>query len=85
MLIKLLVLILQLLVISANGEVIPSRNYKTDHSFCNSRLVKYRSKQIPKPVELTAEVKFLMFVTGDNNASSVEDIYQDVPLQKEII
>lgn len=35
-------------------------------------------------MELTAEVKFLMFIIGDNNANSIKDIYQAARLYKEI-
>lgn len=81
MLDNLQVLIFELFAINANGKVIPTRNqHTTGCSFYRSHLVKYRSKQIPKPVELTAEVNFLMFVIGDNNVSSVKDIYQAMPL-----
>lgn len=74
-------LIFELFAINASGEVIPTRNQHTAGcSFYSSRFVKYRSKQIPKQVELTAEVKLLMFVIGDNNASSVKDIYLAMPL-----
>lgn len=74
-----LVVLFQLFAINTNGKVTPiSNQHRTGHSCYSSHLVKHRGKQIPKPVELTAEVKFLVFVTGDNNASSVKGIYQVV-------
>lgn len=71
--------------INAKGKVIPPR--KQYGSFLSQCTLKHSSKQIPntKNNGINRRRKFLLtFTIGDNNTSSVREIYQAVTLKKKL-